>query len=183
MFFNEFFPCHGGDVGRWNAHFYFVFCKLCMTWNEEATMDQKITKNKNWRNKWKILSKSIAGTAFSSFFFCVKQLKADRPLLEPVMTRVSAPSKVSWGLHSTRYVQQQPTWSPGVAGRCPGPRASLRARQRHGLTPILLLSSPGIQRSGRQILFPEFSTNWRNSKNFADEKKNEFICLLGGGVE
>ena len=93
------------------------------------------------------------------FSFCVKQLKADRPLLEPVMTRVSAPSKVSWGLHSTRYVQQQPTWSPGVAGRCPGPRASLRARQRHGLTPILLLSSPGIQRSGRQILFPEFSTN------------------------
>ena len=113
-------------------------------------MDRKITKNKNWRNKWKILSKSIAGTALS---FCVKQLKADRPLLEPVMTRVSAPSKVSWGLHSTRYVQQQPTWSPGVAGRCPGPHASLRARQRHGLTPDLLLSSPGIQRSGRQILF------------------------------
>ena len=85
--------------------------------------------------------------------FCVKQMKADRPLLEPVMTRVSASSKVSWGLHSTRYVQQQPTWSPGAAGRCPGPRANLRARQRHGLTPTLLLSSPGIQRSGRQILF------------------------------
>ena len=70
---------------------------------------------------------------------------ADIPVLEPVMTRVSAPSKVSWGLHSTRYVQQQPTWSPGVAGRCPGPRASLRARQRHGLTSDLLLTSPGTQ--------------------------------------
>jgi len=94
----------------------------------------------------------------------LKQLKADRPLLEPVMTRVSAPSKVSWGLHSTRYVQQQPTWSPGVAGRCPGPRASLRARQRHGLTPDLLLSSPGIQRTRASNTFepenfPEFSTN------------------------
>ena len=98
------------------------------------------------------------------FLFCAKQLKADRPLLEPVMTRVSAPSKVSWGLHSTRYVQQQPTWSPGVAGRCPGPRASLRARQRHGLTPDLLLTSPGTQRTRASHTFepenfPEFSTN------------------------
>ena len=67
------------------------------------------------------------------------------PLLEPEMTRVSAPSKVSWRLHSTRYIQPQPTWSPGVAGRCPGPRASLRARQRHGLTSDLLLTSPGTQ--------------------------------------
>ena len=107
----------------------------------------------------KVLPVLLSLLSFFLFFSGVKQLKADRPLLEPVMTRVSAPSKVSWGLHSTRYVQQQPTWSPGVAGRCPGPRASLRARQRHGLTPILLLSSPGIQRSGRQILFPEFSTN------------------------
>ena len=97
-------------------------------------------------------------------FLFVKRMKADRPLLEPVMTRVSAPSKVSWGLHSTRYVQQQPTWSPGVAGRCPGPRAILRARQRHGLTPDLLLSSPGIQRTRASNTFepenfPEFSTN------------------------
>ena len=97
----------------------------------------------------------------------LKQLKADRPLLEPVMTRVSAPSKVSWGLHSTRYVQQQPTWSPGVAGRCPGPRASLRARQRHGLTPDLLLSSPGIQRTGlKYFRTGEFSVIFHQLKKF-----------------
>ena len=153
--------------GLWNGFFlylvFWIFMKLKR--EKEATTDQKITKiNKTWRNEWKILSKSIAGTALS---FCVKQLKADRPLLEPVMTRVSAPSKVSWGLHSTRYVQQQPTWSPGVAGRCPGPHASLRARQRHGLTPDLLLSSPGIQRTGlKYFRTGEFSVIFHQLKKF-----------------
>ena len=108
--------------------------------------------------------RKVLPVLLSLLSFCMKQLKADRPLLEPVMTRVSAPSKVSWGLHSTRYVQQQPTWSPGVAGRCPGPRAILRARQRHGLTPDLLLASPGFQRTRASHTFepenfPEFSTN------------------------
>ena len=121
------------------------------------------------------MSKSIAGTAISY----VKQMKADRPLLEPVMTRVSAPSKVSWGLHSTRYVQQQPTWSPGVAGRCPGPRAILRARQRHGLTPDLLLSSPGIQRTWASNtffrIFPQIEEILRIS--LKKERMNSFASF------
>ena len=111
--------------------------------------------------------------------FCVKQMKADRPLLEPVMTRVSASSKVSWGLHSTRYVQQQPTWSPGVAGRCPGPRAILRARQRHGLTPTLLLSSPGIQRTWASNtffrIFPQIEEILRIS--LKKERMNSFASF------
>ena len=162
MFFNEFFPCHCGEVGKWNAHVYLFF-------NDFYDMIEERRKLLRTRKSRKLIRLEETSEKFVEkycryCFLFVKRMKADRPLLEPVMTRVSAPSKVSWGLHSTRYVQQQPTWSPGVAGRCPGPRASLRARQRHGLTPDLLLTSPGIQRTRASHTsepenFPEFSTN------------------------
>ena len=133
-----------GDAKLGIALFY-NFRLFCFLWN----FDENIWRNLLRTEKLKIkdMHEKFVEKYCRYCFLFVKRMKADRPLLEPITTRVSAPSKVSWGLHSTRYVRQQPTWLPGVAGRCPGPRASPRARQRHGLVPDLLLTSPGTQRT------------------------------------
>ena len=50
MFFNEFFSCRGGDVGKWNAHFYMFFDNFLYNM-KEATVDQKIMKNEIYVRK------------------------------------------------------------------------------------------------------------------------------------
>ena len=47
VFCNEFFPCHGGEVGKWNAHFYMFFDNFfCITWRK------LLWTRKSWKIKY-----------------------------------------------------------------------------------------------------------------------------------